>query len=146
MYSKRSCPLNLFNLPLMLSLWEDGNITIKHTSCSYNSRIFTHEYNSTFKYLQHKVGFLWYWAFSVSPGSPVFCKCGHRFFLIFLVGLMSYILRISCVVNRSISNLMHISTGAYMYCIFHWGGGREPDSEDVCNLLLFKKCGIKTVL
>jgi len=47
---------------------------------------------------------------------------------------MIYTVRISCVVNPSISNLMLISTGAYIYSIFQWGvgggGGREPDSED----------------
>jgi hypothetical protein len=49
-------------------------------------------------------------------------------------------MRISCIVNPSISNLMHISTGAYIWSIFHWGGGggREPDSENISNLFLFK--------
>jgi hypothetical protein len=40
---------------------------------------------------------------------------------------------------------MHISTGAYIYSIFHWVGvgRREPDSEDICNLFLFKKMWCK---
>jgi hypothetical protein len=57
-------------------------------------------------------------------------------------------MRISCVVNPSFSNLMHISTGAYIYSIFHWDGGEGGNlTEDVYNLFLFKKkYGVKTVL